>query len=370
MFTLQGFRKRAALERARKDRGGATTAFAYMELPEITPKQKRPLKKDRKSMEVTRKALGSGGRLQWQEVQSHEMTDAVPIGRGAFGDVFRVKCRGLVMAKKDMRAPSMAEEDKTRRYLVREVRAMGDLHHTNVIRLLGVCVEPGNLCLLMEFAELGTLRDQLDQHLMMPAWRRYNLLLNVASGMCYLHAHTPNPILHRDLKTLNVLITRCDEGSWIAKIADFGLAVGSGLNTSAQSNATGTGTVSHSPPEAIDGGEFTMAGDCYSFGMVVFEVLTGQLPFEGRDVPAIMNLVLNKAGRPLLPRIEEPPPSFSGEQWRFLVGLVPGGSGGGAPPGGCWAQEPSARPSFDELVGAFRAQANLFHAGPPAGLPE
>jgi mitogen-activated protein kinase kinase kinase 10 len=301
------------------------------------------------------------------------MADAVPIGRGAFGDVFRVKCRGLVMAKKEIRAPSAAEEDKSRRYLVREVRAMGDLHHTNVIRLLGVCVESGNLCLLMEFAELGTLRDQLDLNPMMPAGRRYSLLLNVASGMRYLHARAPNPILHRDLKTLNVLITLGDEGSWTAKIADFGLAVGSGLNTSAQSNATGTGTVSHSPPEVIDGGEFTMAGDCYSFGMVVFEVLTGQLPFEGRGVPAIVNLVLNKAARPPLPPAEKPPPTFSEEQWRFLVGLVPGGSGDGAPAGGCWAQEPSARPSFDELAGAFRAQAGLFHAaGSPArvSVPE
>jgi hypothetical protein len=166
LFTLQGFRKRSALEKERKNGGGANPAFAYMELPEVTPKRKHLPKKDRKAMEATRLALGSRGRLQWHEVKSHEMTDAVPIGRGAFGDVFRVKCRGLVMAKKDIRAPSVAEEDKSRRYLVQEVRAMGELRHTNVVQLLGVCVEVPSLNELVPTLHLSlsfslTLSDSL-----------------------------------------------------------------------------------------------------------------------------------------------------------------------------------------------------------------
>jgi serine/threonine protein kinase len=84
--------------------------------------------------------------------------------------------------------------------------------------------------------------------------------------MRYLHAHTPDPVLHRDLKSLNVLITSTPmEERWVAKISDFGLATGgqgSGLtSTQTAAGARGGFTVSHSPPEVIDGGESTAAAD-------------------------------------------------------------------------------------------------------------
>jgi serine/threonine protein kinase len=215
----------------------------------------------------------------------------------------------------------------------------------------------------MELADLGTLHDQLQLHLTMPAAVRFGILLNVATGMQYLHAHSPQPIIHHDLKTLNVLITSSStagggSSTWVAKVSDFGMATGSGLTTTAQSRTAGAGTIAYSPPEVSSGADFTVAGDVFGFGMIISAVLTGLEPFAGRTMPQVMTLMLHKEQRPALPLAA--PRCFSPEQWVFFLGLVPGGGEDGARAGGCWAQDASARPSFTELVSAFRAQVGLF----------
>jgi hypothetical protein len=241
---------------------------------------------------------------------------------------------------------------------------MAAVKHLNIIRLLGVCLEPGETSLLMEFADLGTLRDQLDTEPPaepLPAWRRFNLLFGVVSGMRRLHMHQPKPILHRDLKAMNVLIVSGPDGVWIAKIADFGLATGSGMSTSARSKVSGAGTISHSAPEVIDGGEFVCGSDVYGFGIIVFEVATDDIPFEdvSGGVGTVTRMVCDKKERPPVPT-GPASSAFDQQQWEFLTSLIPGGARGGPPPGGCWAQEPGARPSFRELAHVFREAAPLF----------
>jgi serine/threonine protein kinase len=316
----------------------------------------------------TRAALAKGGAWKWREVRASDITSLAPIGKGGFGDVSKVTCGGVIMAKKELRCSTCVEEEKNRKYLAKEARAMAACLHPNIIRLLGVCIEPGELCLLVEFAELGSLREKLDIGLDMPAWRRFDILRGVALGMKHLHAHLPRAILHHDLKALNILLVIDPAtGDWVPKIADFGLATGSGgLSSKSTCIASAAGTISHSPPEVINNDPFTAAADVYGFAMIVYETVTGNPPFEGMPQMALMNMVVNKSRRPTFSL--SPFHEFSEGQWQFIATLIPGGGEDGTPPGGCWAQDPRHRPAFVQIVGEIRTAAARFKAPAEARL--
>ena len=154
----------------------------------------------------TREELAKGG-FPFTEISFAEMSNETHVARGGFGEVSRVICRGIVMARKKVNTATQTAESVALRFVKKEARAMSAVQHPNLVLLTGVCIERGQLSILMEFAELGTLREQLDKDLRMPPWRRFQLLLGVVNGVRMLHAHTPNPIVHGDLKSLNVLIT-------------------------------------------------------------------------------------------------------------------------------------------------------------------
>jgi serine/threonine protein kinase len=260
---------------------------------------------------------------------------------------------------------------------------MSAVQHPNLVLLFGVCIERGQLSILMEFAELGTLREQLDKDLCMPAWRRFQLLFGVVNGVRKLHAHTPSPIVHGDLKSLNVLITiDAATGGWVAKITDFGLTSGSGLTNTArmarryreQCAATekhGAGTVSHSPPEVLDDvSPCTSAGDVFSLGVIAWEVATGEMPWEGKQPGTIMRQVCDKKRRLALGASPPEGSVFDATQWAlFKNELLPGGQdwSGGTPAaaGGCWAHEPAERPAPPDIFRSFQRAAQRFR--PPAG---
>jgi serine/threonine protein kinase len=106
----------------------------------------------------------------------------------------------------------------------------------HIVKLIAVCTEPGELSILMEYAERGTLNEVLDTHPPVPAWRRFQLLKGVVTGMKVLHNRiiggVKRPIVHADLKGDNVLVSvDPTTGAWVAKIADFGLASGISTNT-------------------------------------------------------------------------------------------------------------------------------------------
>ena len=301
------------------------------------------------------------GGWSWKKLKASDMLTQEVLASGGSGDVTRILYKGMVMARKRIRAASRAKSRHLTRFLVHEVRIMAAVRHPNLCRFLGVCIEPGEQSILMEFASLGSLRDVLDKDPLLCAWRRFQLLFGVVNGLRKLHAHTPRPIIHHDLKSLNVLVTEDPStGAWVAKIADFGLATG-GFSTESSSQHKGGGTPTHLPPEVIDGGTFTTAGDVYSLGIVVWECITSNDPFEGMKSVTISRTVVDKQRRPLLSATPAPGSVFSAEQWRFLAGeLISGGGEDGAQPRGCWAQDPASRPSLRAVAQSFQAAAHAF----------
>ena len=144
-----------------------------------------------------------------------------------------------------------------------EILLLQNLRHPNVINFLGACLDPPNPCLILEYAEGGSLHNMLHTCQKVP---QYGTLLqlaeDVAEGMAYCHSLDP-PIIHRDLKPQNILLRR--DGR--AQIADFGIAR-MRRTTFIQTAHMNAGTVAYMSPEIMQGGKVDEKCDVYSFAMV------------------------------------------------------------------------------------------------------
>ena len=150
---------------------------------------------------------------------------------------------------------------------------------------------------------------------------RKKIGLDIAKGVYYLHNHKP-PILHRDLKSLNVLL----DGAMTAKLADFGWTrVISKVMTSK------IGTYQWMAPEVINGQKYTEKADVFSFGIILWEIATRKPPYYGIDGTEVSKRVANENFRPKISEKECPAP---------LLHLMRR----------CWEKNPDDRPTFGEII--------------------
>ena len=281
------------------------------------------------------------------------------LGAGSFGKVYRVQYSGETLAAKRMDFVLTREtRAEVEELIAREFRALQKVTHANVVELLGVVVDhPDWICIMMEMADCGSLRQMLDRSpadIVGKPPVQTNLAFDVASALAYCHGLTPKPLLHHDIKSANVLLFSQDESGaarLTAKISDFGLAVGvSGTSTAAMTAATKThatgGTFAYRAPETFSG-IYTKASEVYSYAMVLYELLTAERPWyrdpEGRPYmdANVLNLVVNKGKRPELPGTTASP-----TRSRTLAALMRR----------CWAQEPKKRPTFEMVIAQLRPQ--------------
>ena len=214
------------------------------------------------------------------------------------------------------------------------------------------------LGLVVEMCAGGALREALeaeDYATAVDEAQRRRWLLDVALGMSYLYSQG---VEHRDLKTLNVLL---DASRWRCKVSDFGLSKSESLATAAtQATAGGDakGTPAYMAPELLQHNIFTEKGDVYAYGMIVFEVLTGDTPWSGLNQMQIMMQVC----------IQKERPTIDGDAPADLVALMRR----------CWDHEPDARPPFAQIKaelasGAASPAASRRHLTPTPtpqrGLP-
>jgi class 3 adenylate cyclase len=193
-------------------------------------------------------------------------------------------CAGLL--------PEALRGRRERGQLWRDVAALTAIRHPCVAALMGVADLPGRgLCLVMELAEFGSLWDLLHNPTFpLRAEAALRMLHDVAQGMRFLHAAAP-PVLHGDLRSGNVLVDR----SLGARLSDFGLA--------------GPRADPHwlAPERLARAGGMSAAADAWSFGVLVYEVLTRRCPYEGEDLPAALAAVARGAHRPPTPPGCSPP---------------------------------------------------------------
>ena len=288
---------------------------------------------------------------QW-EWSSEGMIWEDELGAGSFGRVFRVQCDGMVLAAKciTVGAANTRGHAEVQELLGREFHALQKAVHANIVKMVGVVLDhPGWMCLLMEYADRGSLRGLLDEspeEIVGEPQVQLGIVRDVVAGMAYLHAQQPKPILHRDLKSDNILLVSCER--WedtflIAKVADFGLATGIGSTTFATTLRTGVkgGTFAYKAPETFRS-EYTEASEVYAFAIIVWELIMGDRPWQqgnhGRpyDEAGLMGAVL-RGVRPEL--------KMAGKS--LLANLVRR----------CWQSQPHRRPTFAQLELQLQAAA-------------
>ena len=227
------------------------------------------------------------------------------IGAGAFARTFRGRDRrlGRVVAIKVLR-PAYAVDPAYVQRFEREARAAAAVAHANVVDIYDVGHQDDLLYLVMQFVAGEDLKQLIAREGPLPQRRAADLALHILAGLTAIHEAG---IIHRDIKPQNVLVGR----DGVARVADFGIArltVESGLTTV----GTVVGTASYMAPEQAEGGPLSEPTDLYSVGVVLYEMLTGKLPFE---TPTVLALMLAHLHTPPLP------PSVRAPAQRISPGL-------------------------------------------------
>ncbi|XP_078097928.1 mitogen-activated protein kinase kinase kinase 10 [Mustelus asterias] len=262
--------------------------------------------------------------IPFTELRLEEM-----IGVGGFGKVYRAVWGQDVVAVKAARQDPDQDISVTADNVQREARLFGMLRHPNIILLKGVCLEEPNLCLVMEYARGGALNRALAGR-KVPPHVLVNWAVQIARGMNYLHNEALVPVIHRDLKSSNILILEKAEGDDLAnktlKITDFGLA----REWHCTTKMSAAGTYAWMAPEVIKSSLFSKSSDVWSFGVLLWELLTGEAPYREIDGLAVAyGVAVNKLTLPI--------PSTCPEPFGKLME-------------DCWNSDAHGRPSFTSIL--------------------
>ncbi|MBA3739428.1 MAG: Stk1 family PASTA domain-containing Ser/Thr kinase, partial [Actinobacteria bacterium] len=203
------------------------------------------------------------------------------IASGGMGDVYRAQdvVLGREVALKTLH-PQFAGDDGFVNRFRREARASAILSHRNIVAVHDWGSTDGTYFMVMEFIRGTNLRSLLTEHGRLEPAQVVEVALQVMSALDHAHAHG---IVHRDIKPENILI----DADGTVKVADFGLARAFADASVSQVEGTVTGTVQYLGPEQIEGRPADPRTDIYSFGIVLFELLTGRPPFTGETSLAI-----------------------------------------------------------------------------------
>ena len=211
-----------------------------------------------------------------------------PLAEGGMGAVYRARrtLLGDEVAVKIMRPENV--EPSARERFMRESRACASLRHPNIVSILDFNIDPGGRpFLVMELLSGPSVRDLIELRRRLDVTDVQRIIPDVCGALQI--AHNRN-IVHRDIKPANIVAHEFEPGQLVYKLVDFGLA--NMRETSDETRLTGAhqflGTVAYASPEQLTGGTVDSRSDIYSLGAVMFEMLTGRVPFEGRDPMAML----------------------------------------------------------------------------------
>ncbi|KAI4344231.1 hypothetical protein L6164_011481 [Bauhinia variegata] len=278
------------------------------------------------------------GRLQ--VIKNCDLEELRELGSGTFGTVYHGKWRGTDVAIKRINdrcfAGKPSEQERLRADFWNEAINLADLHHPNVVAFYGVVLDGpgGSVATVTEYMVNGSLKNALQKNERNLDRRKLLLIaMDVAFGMEYLHGKN---IVHFDLKSDNLLVNLRDPHRPICKVGDLGLS-----KAKHQTLISGgvRGTLPWMAPELLNGSSNLVSEkvDVFSFGIVMWEVITGEEPYANLHYGTIIGGILNNTLRPPVPESCDP-------EWKSLMER-------------CWSSEASQRPSFTEIANQLRSMA-------------
>lgn len=237
--------------------------FSFQELSDATNGFSRRLK------------LGEGG---FGSVYKGTLSPALPQGNPQIVAIKKLNNQGLQGHKQ----------------WLAEVEFLGVVNHPNIVKLLGYCAQDGergiHRLLVYEFMPNRSLEDHLFSRvsLTLPWERRLEIMLGVAQGLDYLHRALEVQVIYRDFKPSNVLL---DE-NFKPKLSDFGLAREGPMDNRSHVSTAAVGTYGYAAPEYVETGHLSAQSDIWSFGVVLYEILTGRRVID-RNRPAVEHKLLD-----------------------------------------------------------------------------
>ncbi|KAM9342600.1 mitogen-activated protein kinase kinase kinase 20 [Pholidichthys leucotaenia] len=243
-------------------------------------------------------------------------------GGGSFGSVYRAK---WISNDKEVAVKKLLKIEN-------EAEILSVLSHRNIIQFFGAIVEPPNYGIVTEYAGGGSLYDYLssEESEEMDMGQIMTWAAEIARGMHYLHSEAPFKVIHRDLKSRNVVLTT----EKVLKICDFGAS----KFLSHTTHMSLVGTFPWMAPEVIQSLPVSETCDTFSYGVVLWEMLTREIPFKGLEGLQVAWLVVEKNERLTIPSCC---PSSFAELMRK-----------------CWATEPKERPVFKQILATLESMSN------------
>jgi serine/threonine-protein kinase len=214
------------------------------------------------------------------------------LGEGGMGVVFKAQDTKLdrLVALKFL-PPHLADSEESKARLIQEAKAASALNHPNVCTIHEIGEHDGQLFVVMEFVAGQTLHDKILEG-RLPVKQAIEIGIQIADGLAAAHE---KGIVHRDVKPDNIMVRR----DGIVQIMDFGLAKIQGVSRLTKEGST-IGTAGYMSPELVQGYDADHRSDIFSLGVVLYEMLTGQLPFRGAHETAMMYEIVN---------VDPPPPA-------------------------------------------------------------
>ncbi|WJZ89505.1 hypothetical protein VitviT2T_008723 [Vitis vinifera] len=221
------------------------------------------------------------------------------LGEGGFGCVFKgwldentlaptKPGTGMVVAIKKLKTESFQGHKEW----LAEVNYLGQLHHENLVKLIGYCSESENRLLVYEFMSKGSLENHLFKKGVQPiTWAtRMSIAIDVAQGISFLHSLDAN-VIYRDLKASNILL----DSDFKAKLSDFGLARDGPTGDNTHVSTRVVGTRGYAAPEYVATGHLTPKSDVYSFGVVLLELLSGRRAMDDEKAGGVEETLVDWA---------------------------------------------------------------------------
>lgn len=256
------------------------------------------------------------------EIPWEEFTLGEQIGQGSCGTVYHGLWYGSDVAVKVFTEQEYSTEllDEFRR----EVALMKRLRHPNIVLFMGAVTSPAHLSIVTEFLPRGSLFRLLHRNTQGMDLRRCSrMALDIARGMNYLH-HSNPPVVHRDLKSSNLLVDK----NWTVKVADFGLS--RIKHATFLTTKSGKGTPQWMAPEVLRSEQSDEKADVYSFGVIMWELATGKVPWDGHNAMQVVGAVGFMNQRLQIPDGLDP-------EWANMIQE-------------CWHSDPRQRPAFSDIM--------------------